>query len=931
MKTNRTKIKWLIPVVLASFFLFSCKTNKKIQLKEMSSNHGIPGTIIQLKGANFNAKYYMNEVTVGGGKTKVISGTDSTLKLVLLRDVNTGKVVVKNLENNSTDTANQLFERKGSTTQATTVSDADAELVVGRDPMGNTKYDMAAQGVDQPILIVLAQPSDITNPDSAIYFDTAIAANARDYLVQRAMQSNTFFKQASYDKTSANFVVTPTWIPLSQTRDFYMWQSEDVTRAQNALDGANAAKDALLLNPGATQAELDEAEEDIKEKEDALELAQKRQGIVQEPDFYYAEALIGAKAAMPNFDDFGDYVVVCAGPFLRGSCCWRENGYHAEHTLLGLNFDIDFNAVKGGTYVAQGTHWGRLGHELSHFFAGGDLYPSGSTQGTAGRYAFMGNHDRGPLYIGYNMEKRLGYYHKNNLDTAIWGSSPTLNQTYDIVAHTKAEDNTADDVINLLSIKVTEGMYYHVEVRQRPDTQAPHDYIFDARLPLGSPTPAWQGGVLVSRAIEENNQNNNQERMIQIMPPRRLIQVGESVNDPARTLKITVEQKLADRPLKYRVRLEWGTLPSVDPNGQFDLRITPWGAPPWETPDIWANSLKNDETSPARIIYKNHEPGDETKPIGNGDAPWVGEDNYLYARVRNTGVSPTPEDVKVSFYINTPPGVGDDGNWTPFDEVNVGILGPNADTIVRSIQKWTPSVGEHTCVKVLIHKINGEVSFNNNEAQENFFEFESESGSPFKAFEFQVDVRNPYDKAVIMDMKARDVPRFWNAALEHGSLFLQPKEIKRMNVVVWSDLDHSTFLNQDDGSERKYNRKPLIGIEGWVDHVGHSYFPVGGVSALVQNVLKSEISLKAEGEASTIQGGGAVTPNTKDVPVIIHAVHTDGTRHTIRTITDATGKYKFALGRNQPLPAGEYSVTAYIEGGSVLASAQSQTIMIKLQ
>src|SRR5690606_3255023 len=323
-----------------------------------------------------------------------------------------------------------------------------------------------------------------------------------------------------------------------------------------------------------------------------------------EPDFYYAEALLGAKAVVANFDDFTDYVVVCAGPGLRGSCCWKEQGFHAESTVLDLNFDIQFNAQKGLTYVAQGTHWGRLGHELSHFFAGGDLYPSGTTAGTASGYAFMGSHDSGPLYIGYNMEKRLQYFHAQNIATETWGSTPTHNATYDIVAHANSEDNTGDGVVNLLSVKVTDGMYYHVEVRQRPDPSSgsPHDYIFDANIGLGSPAPSWQGGVIISRAIEQNNQMNNQERMIQLMPPARILQVGDEVNDPARTIKIRVEQKLSDRPLKYRGRLQWGTLPAADPNGQFDLRITPWNPPPWESVDIWANSTKNDETSPPKII-----------------------------------------------------------------------------------------------------------------------------------------------------------------------------------------------------------------------------------------------------------------------------------------------------------------------------------------
>ncbi|WP_106791050.1 IPT/TIG domain-containing protein [Aquimarina sp. Aq78] len=904
-------------------------------IKEVVPNKGIPGTIVTLKGDNFNSIYHQNKITVGGGSTKILSATDSIIRFVLLRDIATGPIILTDLSTSEGDTTTVDFNREGSTLQASPLQDSDAELFQGLMEISNKKYDMNAQGTNQPILIILAQPSDISDPNSTMYFDNTIAATGRDYIVQRASQANTYFQEASYGKTSANFVVTPDWVSLSQVRDFYMWQSEDITRAQTALDGAQAELDALMLNPATTQAQIDEANEKIEQKETELKNAQDSQGFVQEPEFYYAEALLGAKAMLPNFDDFGDYIVVCAGPFLRGSCCWKEEGFHAESTVLGLNFDIDFNAQKGLTYMAQGTHWGRIGHELSHFFAGGDLYPSGTTAGTASGYAFMGNHDSGPLYIGYNMEKRLQYFHNNNIAKETWGSSPTFNQTYDIVAHGNSEDNTGDNVFNLLSLQVTDGMYYHVEVRQKPNPSAgaPNDYIFDQNINVGSTAPAWEGGVIVTSSIEENNQNNNQERNIQLLPPRRILQVGDQVNDPKRTIRISIEQKLADRPLKYRVRLEWGTLPAADPDGQFDLRITPWSPPPWESEDIWANSLKNDETSPPKIVYKNHEPGDDTKPIGNGDEPWVGNNNTLYARIFNNGSVPTPEDVKVTFYINSPPGVGDDGNWTPFDEVNVGILPANSEIIVEANRKWVPSQGEHTCVKVLIQPQTGEITFNNNQAQENFVEFEAASGSPFTPTEFQVDVRNPYDRPVVMDMKVRDVPRFWNAAIEHGSIYLQPKEVRRMNVVIWSDLDGSVLDNIDEQEERKYNRKPLISIEGWVDKIGHSFFPVGGMTAFVQSVQASEINVDPYYESPNISGRGSITPNKEGVPVAIHAISPDGTRHSVTATTKSSGSFIFDISNNsgKPFDPGEYKIIAYILSGSTLASATSPVVPIIVQ
>ena len=196
-----------------------------------------------------------------------------------------------------------------------------------------------------------------------------------------------------------------------------------------------------------------------------------------------------------------------------------------------------------------------------------------------------------------------------------------------------------------------------------------------------------------------------------------MLQVGDIVEDPARTLRLTVTEKSAARPARYKVKVEWGTLPAANPRGQFDLRISPWEPPPWESKDIWVNSPLNDETGPTRIIYTHHETGDVTKPIGNGDPPWLRHDNTLYARISNQGMVATPEPVRVSFYVNSPPGIGDDGTWAPFDTVNVGVLNAGQTVEVAANRKWRPRVGEHTCVKVQIHRMNGEVTFGNNQAQ----------------------------------------------------------------------------------------------------------------------------------------------------------------------------------------------------------------------
>ncbi len=901
-----------------------------LKINSVSPPQGLPGTVVTIQGEGFNPIYYENQVTIGGASVKVISGTTQELRVVALKNLTTGLVEVNN--GTSTVTAIDTFKRFGTTLMATPLEDSDAELKVGSGAPSDKRFDMLAQGLNQKILVVLVNPSDINPEDLATG-----GVTARQNIIDKLAEANTYFRQSSYNLTSANFNLTSTWLPLSQIRDFYFWTQEDIDRAELQVDAAEAALEALNLSPSATAEEIAEAEEDLEEAKLKLNQTKDRNNLMQEGDFFFAESLQAAKSDVADFDTYTDYVVITSGPFLRGQNFGTETGYSAEWSAGGISAEVEFSEPKGITYVAQEANWGRIVHELGHFFAGGDLYSSSSAdgsrvEGNAAPFAMMGNHNSHPLYIGPNMYNRLNYFKPQNISNVEWGSSATFNQTYVIEAHAETEDGTGNSDRHLLRVHITDGLDYFVEVRQRPDaTHAEGDYVFDPNIPLNG-SPAWQGGVLISKSVGNNNQSNNRERPISLVPPARLLQEGESFSDPARTLRISVVDRLTDRPLRYRVRVEWGTLPSADPDGQFDLRIRPWSPPPWESPDIWANSTKNDETSPSRIIYANHEPGDETVPIGNGDAPWVGHDNFIYAHIYNDGIAPTAESVKVSFYTNSPPGVGDDGTWAPFDEVDVGIIAAGDDVIVKTNRAWRPSVGEHTCIKIFIQPQTGEVTFDNNEAQENFFDFEASSGSPFKPMEFSVITRNPYEAPVVLDLKAKNVPEFWNVALEHGSVWLGPKQNKAVNVVIWNDLDHSALPTSiNDGQHRKWVHKPIIDIEGMTDIWGHQVFPVGGVSAFVKAVLKSEISIDVNRRGENgLHVTGQVTPNLNDVPVAIHITNDLDPKDVEieHTKTINGGQIRHRTKDNYP-PGKTYTIKAYILEGSPLSTAESNEVTIQ--
>lgn len=901
--------------LLVLMVLFAC-TACSPRIDGFSPESGLPGTIVKIEGSRFAAISSDNLVTIGGSPARVISGNSNEIRVVALRDVRTGEIKIDT--GSGTATSQDIWKRAGSSLRPTADKDADAKLVEGLGYPMDKRYDMAAQGTNQKILIILAQPSDIDPEDLA-----TAGSTARDDILAKLPSANTFFSQASYGKTSVDFGVTTDWVALSQPRDFYFWTAEDLARDQNKVDGAQADLDALMLDPSATQAEIDAAQAALDAAIATRDANSNKSGLIQQANFLYAEATIGAEAMMADFDTYTDYFVVVAGPFLRGQCCWIESAWHAEHTAQMLMFDIGLGSPKGHTYVAQGANWGRMVHELSHFFAGGDLY--GQT-GNASAYGMMGSHDSHPLYLGANMEMRLDYFDETangNVKFLQWGSSADFDETFDIVAHAVTQNPSGDNDVHLVKLQVAPGLDYFIEVRQRPDaTVAEGDYIFDPNIPIAG-AGATDAGVIVTKSVGNNNQSNNQERPITLMPPARMLQVGDSVDDPARTIRISVQQKLANRPAKYRVRVEWGHLPATDPNGQFDLRIDPWSPPPWESEDIWANSPKNDETGPPKIIYQNHAPGDETVPIGNGDPPWVGKNNTLYARIANDGIVDTPEPVRVTFYVNTPPGVGDDGTWAPFDTVDVGVVPAGTEMIVEASRKWVPAVDEHTCVKVFIHAMTGEITFDNNAAQENFNQFETAASSPYTAVEYDVVVRNPYEGPTAIFMHAHRVPEDWFVAFDKGAVYVAPGEEKTVHVVIWTDR----VAEWEGQKDRQSVRKPQISIEGWAEEWQDQSFAIGGVTAFVQAVRAVEVELfdrqKQSKQRTPFEIHGQIAPSAGATSLAIHILEPDGNTVVERTTTEADGRFHYVSKHLATMP-GSHKLQVFVLGGGLASSAESE-------
>jgi hypothetical protein len=659
---------------------------------------------------------------------------------------------------------------------------------------------------------------------------------------------------------------------------------------------------------------------DLDRLRGALDAAIRNQGFLQRGDEFWAHSLEAAQSAGFNLRDFEGYIIVQAGTGLRG----QSGRSTARPNTRGGT--IDYGGLKGELYIDANTHVGRRIHEISHWFDLPDVYEEGYPDGTlvvgtASRWDLMGDDNPPPLYSGHYIEK-LGLYSAANVVRRGWTpAAPAVDETFTIVAHGRVEDGGAG--VHLLHVDMPGGVHYYVEVRQRPDPAEPTPVGFDADVPV--PTDAahpWQGGVLITRAIVNSNHANTRERIIQ-MADRRVLQPGDEFVDAARNLRVRVEARTADRPLAFRVRLSWNMPVGDTPGAPFDPHITEWTTDHWESVDIWVNSRRNDPGPTPQYEFHQQSPEDPTIPRLNGDRPWVGRPNKIFARVRNTGTQEA-RDVWVSFYTNSPPGIGDNGSWALRETKLVDRIPPNGETIVDA--DWVPDRGEHTCLQVHIAPQIGEANTGNNKAQENVFTFDTAGASSHEPVELETVVRNPYTIWKLVHLVVRGLDDGWHALLDHAWVWVPPLGERPLRVVLWTVRGTSWAGDR----EREIPQVTTPQVEGWADRGdGHWLEPIGGITAIVKATRKVEVRWEVEAAVEKpADVTGCLKPALADVPITVEVTAPDGKTELLHTHTDADGCFstRRADGRQPFTPEadGEYCFQVFVSGGGDAAESETE-------
>lgn len=875
---------------------------------------GYPGTVLEIKGAKFGAARDDNHVEVGGKEALVLEASPNRLKVLAAVGTETGRVQVRV----DSLTAIGPYDFKV-LKYPVPDSEEDGPPILHMGAGKGQAGGLPSTGTIR-LLVMPVHPSDRV---------PANLANARQDIIDEFNQARTFYLQASYNTltlgtsaTNANITVG-NWHQLSGNYSDYV---------------------RVAARPG-------------KEKEDwwvpnVIPNAQKR---------LHAETAQAAEDQGHDLDDFDMMAVVIFGngQFLRAWGDMKDSSFSYDNTAQNLHINVTVGHDVYLLDLSETADWGRIAHEIAHNIVDGGMKQAALTQpedvydsdlidpqvATAQEFELMGDHDEHPLFSGFFM-RQLKWYSNANIVELDWDRNPfppagQPATEYDIVAHGLAQ-NTNPNRYHLVRIKITKGLSYYVEVRQRPDPSAATPQVFDENFDkdVVAAGAANYGGVVVTAALSDVINMNQEMRLITLLHESRVLKTGDVVTDPLRSIKISVvNDNVVARPQVCRVRVEWAQTITDDPKGKFDLSVTKWDSK-YQSDDIWVD----------RNPWGTYDHADASgNPVDNGDKPRPKEINHFWGRVHNSGQIDAT-NVRLAFYAVEPPGVGDNGNWTPLPGSPKSISVKKNDS-TKDFINWTPVVGKHTCLKIVAEPQLGEVSGGNNSAQENIFDFETPASSVPTPLVIPMAVRNPLKERTVALISVRGVPEGFVAQFPHAWVWLDPKQERLLDLTVVPMRDIGYY------HEEEIPRANVV-VDGWIphsyrlqmasgDYPGSVMLPMGGIMARVTPKHHSEITLEEDPEydhPEAVGLRGQIDPPIGNQPVRVDLTDPKGRVRVRQVFTDAAGRFhavldlarapsKDPLGREpgeeeRPL-SGSYRAQAFIINAPKVAEAESNVVLLK--
>lgn len=194
-----------------------------VTITDFSPREGWPGSLVEIHGTEFAADRDGNIVELGGARALVVDASPERLRV--LAGPGTGQGPVSVMVGGQAAAGPADFVPLGPPDGGDLEQDGPPTFFEG--PQRGTPR----RGVrNQPVLVILCFPTDQDPGDAA---SRQSKKNAEETSFNDA---NRFWREASYDSTTWRFDFTD-WLPLPRSRNYYIWQQEDIDDARRRFLG----------------------------------------------------------------------------------------------------------------------------------------------------------------------------------------------------------------------------------------------------------------------------------------------------------------------------------------------------------------------------------------------------------------------------------------------------------------------------------------------------------------------------------------------------------------------------------------------------------------------------------------------------------------------------------------------------------------------
>lgn len=474
----------------------------------------------------------------------------------------------------------------------------------------------------------------------------------------------------------------------------------------------------------------------------------------------------------------------------------------------GSNKQVGCAIFSENPSTGQVAVWGRWAHEIGHAFqVAGPAHPSNYNS----NFELMDSAYPGQTGVFEKLADKafpgwLPPDHYENVVPNVGGAPPAWAPANAAVGgalvNLRAMEYDPATLPNLQAARayVSASLYYLISVRRR--------VLGDDLNPSYTPNGIPDEGVLIERVVEGGNTTIN-DCDISSPCPRWVEVKGQGGNADALWksgqsyfadgVSIAVDKPLDSNNDNWQVRIRY------DLNARPDVLVSPWRSPPsntWESTDIWVDSPVNGFGT-YRYGTRTSTFGDSV-PAGNGDDPAAGQENRIYARVRNLGTTDAA-NVVVRIDRTNPEGRGINGanGFVNIGSTTIASIpaGGSVDAFVPYTPAFTPTAAQladgrfyfHTCVRVRIDAVANELVLGNqdgNGEQENIDYFQASPapgpGAPQYVDSFTLRNNDSVRARSFNLSYTSNTPRGWRVVVNNGSLnlTLQRGEIRRVPIVI---------------------------------------------------------------------------------------------------------------------------------------------------